>query len=107
MLPGPGRRTALALFACCLAFAVATPLLHAGAQRWTALGLSGGRLDHLVSAPSRQGTLYATAGGRLFRSTDAGDSWQTGQPFALSPGGAVNDLTVDPQEADTLTSRPA
>ena len=52
----------------------------------------------LVLHPTRQGALYLNAGGRVYRSTDAGRSWKAGPPIALK----LDALTVDPRRGSVL-----
>ncbi len=52
----------------------------------------------IVLNPSKPGALYLNAGGRVFRTTDAGRSWTAGPPIARR----VDALTVDPRNGSVL-----
>ncbi len=52
----------------------------------------------IVLHPTKQGALYLNAGGRVYRSTDAGRTWTGGQPIARR----VDALTVDPHNGSVL-----
>ena len=71
----------------------------AGAQQWTQLGASGGRIQQLAVAPTDPAIVYAGAYlGGLYRSTDAGSTWSrvaiaeigrdTVDALAFAPGGS-------------------
>jgi photosystem II stability/assembly factor-like uncharacterized protein len=71
---------------------------QAGAQVnvWIPRGPEGGGIGRPVIDPRNPDTLYASAGGRLFRTTDAADHWSDlGVP-------SVTILAVDPRNSSTL-----
>ncbi len=53
---------------------------------------------NIVLHPTKQGSLYLNAGGRVYRSTDAGRTWTAGPPIARR----VDALTVDPRNGSVL-----
>ena len=69
-----------------------------GLDVWTAGTIEGGRIDEIVINPQDPNTVYASSFGiGLFRSRDAGESWQ----FVLSDGMASN-VAIDPFDPDYL-----
>jgi len=66
------------LRAICLAMlALFAPLsVLAGPNVWTPLGPDGGNATQILSHPSNGNILFAVAGGRIFRSDNAGGAWQ-------------------------------
>jgi len=71
-----------------------------GTVPWVSFGARniGGRVRCLAQDPSRHGTLYAgTAHGGVFRSLDAGDTWEPiGAPEHAFPVGAIAVAPGDP-----------
>jgi photosystem II stability/assembly factor-like uncharacterized protein len=63
---------------------------------WIPRGPEGGRIGRPVIDPQNPGTIYASAGGRLYRTTDAAGHWNDlGVP-------SVTILAVDPRNSSTL-----
>ena len=63
---------------------------------WIPRGPEGGRIGRPVTDPQNPGTIYANAGGRLFKTTDAAGHWNDlGVP-------SVTILAVDPRNSNTL-----
>jgi hypothetical protein len=68
------------------------------AGSWSAPTGPPGFAAGVVLNPTRPGALYLYAGGRVYRSTDAGRSWKSGPPIALK----LDALAVDPRHGSTL-----
>ena len=68
------------------------------AGSWSAPSGPPGFGGTVVLHPTKPGWLYLKAGGRVYRSTDAGLSWKSGPPIALK----VDALTVDPRHGSIL-----
>ena len=63
---------------------------------WIPRGPEGGRIGRPVIDPQNPGTIYASAGGRLYQTTDAAGHWNDlGVP-------SVTILAVDPRNSSTL-----
>src|SRR5580700_9002024 len=63
---------------------------------WIPRGPEGGRIGRPVIDPHNPGTIYASAGGRLYQTTDAAGHWNDlGVP-------SVTILAVDPRNSSTL-----
>src|SRR5271157_1078157 len=63
---------------------------------WIPRGPEGGRIGRPAIDPQNPGTIYASAGGRLYRTTDAAGHWNDlGVP-------SVTILAVDPRNSSTL-----
>jgi photosystem II stability/assembly factor-like uncharacterized protein len=76
-----------------------------GGTAWRPTGLRhvrnrDGWGDSLVFVPKRPTTLYAAIGHSVFRSTDAGRSWQS--ITSGLPGQTIADLAVDPRQPGTV-----
>jgi len=73
--------------------------LSAGTNVWTSLGPEGGSIDRLVVDPQSPGTLYAVAGGGVFKTTNGGRTWSR---LAISGLASARALAIDPQNPSTL-----
>jgi photosystem II stability/assembly factor-like uncharacterized protein len=80
----------------------------AGPGVWTTAGPEGGDASHLVASPTAADTLIAATRGGIFRSTDAGASWQRFEagvayafPYALEMASTADAAYVGPN-ATTL-----
>jgi photosystem II stability/assembly factor-like uncharacterized protein len=70
-----------------------------GASWEQAVGLYGGDVRALEIAPSDPDSLLAgTTSGRIFASTDGGESWEPTSEALPFPGWVVEDLLYDPEE---------
>jgi len=66
------------------------------AQSWDAIGPYGGDVRALAADPSPAGLVWlGTADGRLFRSDDAGHSWQQLKPGFPLRGRSLDNIVVD------------
>jgi photosystem II stability/assembly factor-like uncharacterized protein len=74
---------------------LAAPLGAAVPGSWRALGPDGGSVYDLAYAPSRSQTMYAAAGGGVFRSVNGGASWADASA-GLGGISQVGSLAVDP-----------
>jgi photosystem II stability/assembly factor-like uncharacterized protein len=79
------------------AHAQETPL---GLNRWSSNGPDGGPVSSLAIARSNPATIYAGAGGRVFKSTNSGESW--GQPLSSDHDHSVSNLAIDPVTSTTV-----
>ncbi len=70
--------------------------LSAGTNVWTSLGPEGGSIERLVVDPQSPSTLYAVAGGGVFKTADGGRTW------SRLPITNVRALAIDPQNPSTL-----
>src|SRR5439155_25006399 len=71
-----------------------------GINSWTSIGPEGGSIPALAIDPVTPGTLYARAGGGVFKSVNAGESWS-----AVNTGLSdqfVLVLAIDPQTPATV-----
>jgi photosystem II stability/assembly factor-like uncharacterized protein len=76
----------------------------AATARWVNVTPFGGAIQALAQAPSAPATVYAVAGGRVFRSVNDGATWR------LRPGegelrSTILELVVDPFDPQTLYAR--
>ena len=72
----------------------------AGADAWTSLGPAGGGARTLVIDPLHPDTIYAGTLAGIFKSTDAGATWNPAGP--LPAGFDFSILLLDPRNPDTL-----
>ncbi len=92
------RELALSLTALLLLALHARPAA-AGRDRWTPLGPEGGLITALAADPGSPGTLYASAEGGLWKSTDGGGRWSlASRDLGLGDGSLLTfrSLVVDP-----------
>jgi hypothetical protein len=89
--PGRWLFLMLTLPAFSTAFAV-----WAGDNVWTSLGPEGGSIQAMVIDPQNSNTVYAIAGGWIFKSTDQARTWKRVYLYPTSV------LVIDPQNTDTL-----
>jgi photosystem II stability/assembly factor-like uncharacterized protein len=66
----------------------------AGVNQWSSTGPEGGLIDDVAVDPSAPDTVYASATGALFKSTDAGRSWSRLDVPGLCYAGRYQ-LTID------------
>ena len=97
-LSGRGR-VAGALGVMSVSLAVAG-LAVAGEGVWSSQGPHGGYVSAMAVDPQSPATLYAAAGGGVFKSTDGGLSW-TPARVGL-PSVVLDALVIDPQTSTTL-----
>lgn len=74
----------------------------AAAPRWVNVTPFGGSIWALAQAPSAPATVYAAAGGRVFRSVNGGVTWRQRAFFDVAP---ILDLVVDPFDPQTVYAR--
>lgn len=74
--------------------------LSAATDVWTSLGPEGGEIERLVVDPQNPSTLYAVAGGAVFKTVNAGLTWNVAISAAAS--GGVRSLVIHPQDSNTL-----
>ncbi|MDQ1348598.1 MAG: hypothetical protein QG573_1973 [Acidobacteriota bacterium] len=86
-----GKRIGIAAFICVVGAALVPQEAGAGVNRWTPIGPEGGFRCALAVAPSAPEVVYS-AGTRLFRSADAGRTWE---PTGAPEGSASCLLSVD------------
>lgn len=103
-MPPRARTAALALLAATLAsaaFAADAPRGTAGL--WYRYPLPGAEVKSLVADPAVPGLFWAgTAQGGIYRSVDAGVTWQSPPEGLAFPGYAVTSLAPDPLRAGTV-----
>ncbi|HEV8374924.1 MAG TPA: hypothetical protein VGR38_01680, partial [Candidatus Polarisedimenticolia bacterium] len=83
-----------------------------GGRSWRPVGTRGlpagplGRIELAVSPGTRGrrvwAAIHATNGGGLYRSDDAGDTWQLINPDSTLAGAYMNNLTPDPKDPEIL-----
>jgi len=73
------------------------PDLSASSNKWTSIGPFGGSVQALAIDPKNPVTLYAGTNSGIFKSTDAGATWN-----AINPAISVMSLAIDPRNPDTL-----
>lgn len=78
---------------------LAAPGLSAGVNQWTRLGQDTGAVTALALDPRNAGTAYASTGGALFRTADAGATWTA---MSSAPPCCVSTLLIDPQNPATI-----
>jgi photosystem II stability/assembly factor-like uncharacterized protein len=78
---------------------LAAPGLSAGINQWTRLGQDTGAVTALALDPRNAGTAYASTGGALFRTADAGVTWTA---MSGAPQCCVSTLLIDPQNPATI-----
>ena len=81
------------------------PAVRAGTNVWTSVGPDGGRIQAITVDPQNPGTVYAVAGGGIFKTTDGAASWNRVYSPATSDGKVNYPATlvaVDPQDSNTL-----
>ena len=77
--------------------AVASTSLRAGSPEWISAGPFGGNAEVIVASPSNPRILFAgTKNANLFRSTNAGESWQS-LSFPRQYSSMLHTLVVDPE----------
>ena len=87
----------LALLGAASASAFAADAPRATAGLWYRYPLPGAEVKSLVADPAVPGLFWAgTAQGGLYRSPDAGASWEAAPEGLAFPGYAVTSLAVDP-----------
>ncbi|MEP7012147.1 MAG: hypothetical protein ABJC13_17635 [Acidobacteriota bacterium] len=74
--------------------------LHAGVNRWTPSGVTGGTVTAVAFDPSQPAILYAgTADAGVWKSLDGGRSWRAASRGLDAPGRLrISDLDIDPRD---------
>ena len=75
-------------------------LAVAGDGVWTSHGPEGGNVSVIVVDPQGSNTVYAAAGGGVYKSTDAGQYWK--QASVGLPSVVLDAVVIDPQTSTTL-----
>ncbi|MCC7409215.1 MAG: hypothetical protein IT442_14205, partial [Phycisphaeraceae bacterium] len=92
------------LNACCvglsLGLVLMAPASHGGPAGWTSGGPYGGPVISLTIDPAAPGTLYAGSEVGVFKSTDFGATWQSGNTGLLNF--RAGPLAIDPANPDTV-----
>jgi photosystem II stability/assembly factor-like uncharacterized protein len=103
-VPG-GKCMRMVIFCLVLALVVA-PNICVARNIWSSLGPVGGAISSMAIDPKNPEILYVgTASGRVFRSVNAGQSWQSvGKVDGIAEklGIAVSVLVIDPTNSSTL-----
>jgi hypothetical protein len=94
------RRRAVALLTVAAATALARAPAAAAGGSWQSIGPSGGSVRGLAIDPSSTHTLYALAGGGLFKTLDGGHSWFHSDA-GLLPGPVVA-VSIDPRSPSRI-----
>jgi photosystem II stability/assembly factor-like uncharacterized protein len=68
--------------------------VHAGANVWTSIGPDGGRVQAIAVDPQIPDTVYAVAGGSIFKTTDGAANWRRVYSPATSDGAANYPVTL-------------
>jgi len=74
---------------------------HAGVNVWSSVGPYRGFVQTLAIAPSDPEIAYASVGGRVFKTTNAGATWTPAQAGFEEFRAAVLSLAVDPRDPST------
>ncbi len=74
---------------------------QAGVNVWTNFGPEGGASRQIVAHPSNVNRVYAVGSGRVFRSDDAGSTWQL-RDRGLPDGDWITTLEVAPSNGDVI-----
>jgi photosystem II stability/assembly factor-like uncharacterized protein len=86
-------------------FGMGPATVWAGTNVWTSTGPEGGSIQALAIDPQNSSTVYAVAGGGIFKSTDATANWRRVYPAATRDGTAAypaSVLVIDPQNTNML-----
>src|SRR5215469_1489175 len=78
--------------------------VRAGADVWTSVGPNGGSVQTIAVDPQNPDTVYALAGGAIFKTMDGAASWRLVYSAATS-GGTGNPavtVAVNPQDSNTV-----
>jgi photosystem II stability/assembly factor-like uncharacterized protein len=81
------------------------PAAHAGTNVWTGIGPDGGLVQAIAVDPQNPDTVYAVAGGAIFKTTDGAAHWKRVYSPATSDGKANYPATlvaIDPQDSNTV-----
>src|SRR5437016_9245479 len=79
--------------------------VHAGAYVWTSIGPDGGRVQAIAVDPRNPDTVYAVAGGAIFKTTDGAANWKRLYSPATRDGKADYPATlvaINPQDSNTV-----
>jgi photosystem II stability/assembly factor-like uncharacterized protein len=81
------------------------PAVRSATNVWTSIGPDGGRVQAIAVDPQNPDTVYAVAGGSIFKTTDGAANWNRVYSPATSDGGASNPaivVAVHPNDSNTL-----
>src|SRR5215472_13403499 len=81
------------------------PALRAGTNFWSSLGPDGGRVQAIAVDPQNPDTVYAVAGGAIFKTTDGAANWTRVYSPGTSSGVANNPalaVAINPQCSNTV-----
>ena len=79
--------------------------LRAGTNVWSSIGPDGGRIRAIAVDPQNPGTVYAVAGGAIFKTTDGAANWTRVYSPATSDGKTSNPaiaVAINPQDSNTV-----
>jgi photosystem II stability/assembly factor-like uncharacterized protein len=78
--------------------------VRAGTNVWTGFGPDGGPIQGIAVDPQNPNTVYALAGGAIFKTTDGAANWSRVYSAATSGGSGDSAVTiaVNPQDSNTL-----
>ena len=93
------------LFTLSILFTVIGMNPAAGTNVWTSIGPDGGRVQAIAVDPQNPDTVYAVAGGAIFKTTDGAANWRRVYSPATSDGAANYPATlvaIDPTDSDIV-----
>src|SRR5262245_4871602 len=67
---------------------------------WTRIGPEGGNIQRLLVDPQDPDTLYALAGGAIFKTANGASTWSL--TISGLPSARVNALAIDPRKSGIL-----
>src|SRR5579864_4784254 len=89
----------------CTAVGMNPAAVHAGAYVWTSIGPDGGSVQAIAVDPQTPDTVYAIAGGAIFKTTDGAVNWRRVYSPASSDGAAISPamfVAIHPQDSNTV-----
>ena len=89
----------------CIILGMYPAAVRAGTNVWTSIGPDGGRIQAIAVDPQNPDTVYAVAGGAIFKTTDGAANWKRVYSATTSDGAANYPATlvaINPQDSNTV-----